>query len=81
MRPTLHTLSEDLIHRVLDEAKKILGEIGMEIRGPQLRQRLLDHGLKTNASGDRILFPPDEVDNAVSILDAVRAEISATSRE
>jgi hypothetical protein len=46
-----------------------------------LRQRVLDHGLKTDASGDRILFPPDELDNAVSILDAVRAEISATSRE
>ncbi len=66
MRPTLHTLSQDLIHRVLDEVKKIMGEIGMEIRGPRLRQRLLDHGLKTDASGDRILFPPDEVDKAIA---------------
>ena len=65
MRPTLHTLGDDLVHRVLGESKKIMGEIGMEIRGPQMRQRLLDHGLRTDASGDRILFPPDEVDKAI----------------
>jgi len=66
MRPTLNTLSEDLINRVLDEAKRIMGETGMEIRGPAMRQRLLDHGLKTDESGARILFPPDEVDKAVA---------------
>jgi trimethylamine--corrinoid protein Co-methyltransferase len=66
MRPTLNTLSEDLVQRVLDEAKRIMGEIGMEIRGPVLRQRLLDYGLKTDGSGERILFPPDEVDKAVA---------------
>jgi len=66
MRPTLNSLSEDLTQRVLDEAKRIMGEIGMEIRGPALRQRLLDHGLRTDASGVRILFPPDEVDKAIA---------------
>ncbi len=66
MRPTLHTLGEDLVHRVLDEAKQIMGEIGMEIRGPRLRQRLLDHGLKADPSSGRILFPPDEVDKAIA---------------
>jgi len=66
MRPTLNVLSEDLIVRILDEAKRIMAETGMEIRGPELRQRLLDHGLKTDASGARILFPPDVVDKAVA---------------
>jgi trimethylamine--corrinoid protein Co-methyltransferase len=66
MRPTLNTLSEDLVQRVLDEAKRILSEIGMEIRGATLRQRLLDHGLKADAGGQRILFPPDEVDKAIA---------------
>ena len=65
MRPKLQTLDEDLIRRVLDETKKIMGELGMEIRGPKLRQRLLDHGLKADPSTDRILFPPDEVDKAI----------------
>jgi trimethylamine--corrinoid protein Co-methyltransferase len=66
MRPTLNTLSDDLLHRVLDEAKQILGEIGMEIRGAGMRERLLDHGLKTDASGERILFSPDVVEQAIA---------------
>jgi len=66
MRPTLQTLDLDLVDQVLDESKKIMAEIGMEIRGPGLRQRLLDHGLKTDASGKRILFPADVVDKAIA---------------
>ncbi|MBW2578362.1 MAG: trimethylamine methyltransferase family protein [Deltaproteobacteria bacterium] len=66
MRPTLQTLDLDLVDQVLDESKKIMAEIGMEIRGPELRQRLLDHGLKTDAKGDRILFPADVVDKAIA---------------
>jgi len=66
MRPTLQTLDLDLVDQVLDESKKIMAEIGMEIRGPGLRQRLLDHGLKTDASGERILFPADVVDKAIA---------------
>ena len=46
MRPTLNILSDDLIANILDEAKRIMAETGMEIRGENLRQRLLDHGLK-----------------------------------
>jgi len=57
MRPTLNILSDDLIARILDEAKRILAETGMEIRGPAMRQRLLDHGLPLDASGQRVLFP------------------------
>jgi trimethylamine--corrinoid protein Co-methyltransferase len=42
-----------------------MAETGMEIRGPRMRQRLLDHGLKTTPDGVRILFPPDVVDRAL----------------
>jgi trimethylamine--corrinoid protein Co-methyltransferase len=66
MRPSLRVLSDELITRILAEAKRILSEIGMEVRGPQLRQRLLDHGLKLDPAGERILFPPDVVDRAVA---------------
>ena len=66
MRPTLNVISDDLIQRILDEARRILAEIGIEVRGRQLRQRLLDHGLKTDARGERILFPPDVVDQAIA---------------
>jgi len=66
MRPQLTVLSDDLIVRILDEAKRIMSETGMEIRGEKMRQRLLDHGLKTDATGKRILFTPDDVDTAIA---------------
>jgi len=66
MRPTLNILSDEMIERVLVEAKRIMAEVGMEIRGPGMKQRLLDSGLRTDASGIRVLFPADVVDRAIA---------------
>ena len=66
MRPTLNVLSDELISQVLDEAKRIMAETGMEIRGESMRQRMLDHGLKTDDSGKRIFFPAEVVDAAIA---------------
>jgi trimethylamine---corrinoid protein Co-methyltransferase len=65
VRPRLTVLSDDLIDRVLDEALRILGELGMEVRGAEMRRRLLEAGLPSNAAGDRILFPRDVVERAI----------------
>ena len=59
-------LSDDLIARIVDEAKRVLAETGMEIRGPEMRRRLLEAGLPTNAVGDRVLFPRDVVERAIA---------------
>jgi len=66
MRPTLNVISDELIGNVLDEAKRIMAETGMEIRGEAMRRRMLDHGLKTDGSGKRVLFPADVVDAAIA---------------
>jgi trimethylamine---corrinoid protein Co-methyltransferase len=66
MRPTLNVLTDELIKKILDEAKRIMSETGMEIRGEKLRQRLFDHGLKTDQTGKRILFPADVVESAIA---------------
>ena len=66
MRPTLNALSPEMIARVLDEAKRIMAEVGMEIRGAGMKRRLLEAGLKTDASGTRILFPPEVVERAIA---------------
>lgn len=66
MRPTLQSIDESLIVRILDEAKTVLAEIGIEVRGSQLKERLLAHGLSTDETGQRILFPPDVVDAALA---------------
>ena len=66
MRPSISVADDKLIGKILDEAKRILSEIGVEVRGPQLRRRLLDHGLTMDRESDRILFPPDVVDQAIA---------------
>jgi len=66
MRPTLTVLSDEQIKNILNEAKRLMAEVGIEIRGPVLKERLRDHGLKTDESGKRILFPADVVEKAIS---------------
>ena len=44
MRPTLRVLEPELIGRILDEAKRVLATSGMEIRGAEMRRRLLELG-------------------------------------
>ena len=65
MRPRLTVLSDGLIDDILVEAKRILAEVGMEIRGKEMRRRLIEAGLPTNASGERVLFPRDVVERAI----------------
>jgi len=65
MRPTLNVLSDELKREIVEEAKRILADYGMEIRGAGLRQRLIDHGLQLDASGKRLLFPADVVERAI----------------
>jgi trimethylamine--corrinoid protein Co-methyltransferase len=68
MKPQLRVVPDHLINPILDEAKKILAEIGIEVRGAPLRERLLAHGLKMARTADdaeRVLFPPEVVDRAI----------------
>lgn len=65
MRPLLRVLDDELIARIVDEAKRILAETGVEVRGPRMRERLLDAGFPVAPDGERMLFPPDAVDRAL----------------
>jgi trimethylamine--corrinoid protein Co-methyltransferase len=64
MRPTLRVLEPPLISSIVDEAKRILAEVGIEVRGKELRARLLEHGLPQTPEG-RVLFPADIVERAI----------------
>jgi len=66
LRPTLRVLEPELVGRILDEAKRVLATSGMEIRGAEMRRRLLDQGLPMDAAGERVLFPRDVVERAIS---------------
>lgn len=68
MRPQLRVVPDHLIGPILDEARRILAEIGVEVRGTRLRERLLDQGLKLARTADdaeRVLFPPEVVTRAI----------------
>ncbi|HEX5590739.1 MAG TPA: trimethylamine methyltransferase family protein [Candidatus Limnocylindrales bacterium] len=66
MRPTLRVLEPELIDRILDEALRVLATSGMEVRGAELRRRLLAAGLPLDAAGERVLFPRDVVEAAIA---------------
>lgn len=66
MKPSLSVVGDDLIEKILVEAKRILAEVGIEVMGAALRERLLDCGFRQNPATGRVLFPPDEVDRAVA---------------
>jgi trimethylamine--corrinoid protein Co-methyltransferase len=66
MRPRIQVLDPELISSIVDEAKRVLAEVGIEVRGKELRRRLLDHGLPTDATGTRVLFPADVVERAIA---------------
>jgi trimethylamine---corrinoid protein Co-methyltransferase len=68
MRPALRVVPADLVAPILTEAKRILAEIGIEVRGARLRERLLDHGLRLARTADdaeRVLFPATVVERAI----------------
>jgi trimethylamine--corrinoid protein Co-methyltransferase len=66
MRPRLTVLADELQREIVAEAKRILAEVGMEIRGAALRARVLDAGLRLDAAGRRVLFPPEAVERALA---------------
>src|SRR6186997_3388363 len=45
---------------------RILAETGMEVRGPEMRRRLLEAGLPSDQTGHRVRFPRDVVERAVA---------------
>ena len=66
MRPQLTVLTDEQIIKILKEAKRLLAEVGIEVRGENLRERLLASGLKQNKKNKRILFPEEIVEKAIN---------------
>ncbi|MBL8045474.1 MAG: trimethylamine methyltransferase family protein [Anaerolineales bacterium] len=69
MRPSLQVVPPELIIQIISEAKRILAEIGIEVRGTKMRDLLLAHGLQmrdTAGDGPRMLFPPEVVERAIA---------------
>ena len=57
MRPTLRLLDDDLVDRIVAEARDVLCSLGVEIHNPAVLDLLGDHGAEVDAAGERGLTP------------------------
>lgn len=65
MRPTLRFLDDELITRILDEARNLLKTLGVTIHNPELLSVLGDHGGEVDLSADHVKLTDDMIDQAL----------------
>lgn len=65
MRPKLSFLSDDLIARIVSEARDVLGRVGVAVHNEEAFGLLGDHGAKADSATKRVLFPADVLDRAL----------------
>jgi trimethylamine--corrinoid protein Co-methyltransferase len=62
-RPTVRFLSDELLERIVAEAREVLGQLGVEIHNPDVMSMLADHG--GSVQGHRVRLGGDLVDTAL----------------
>jgi trimethylamine--corrinoid protein Co-methyltransferase len=65
VRPGVKLLGEELVRRIVAEARTILGELGVEIHNPGILSLLVDHGARVDASANRAFLTDDILDRAL----------------
>lgn len=81
MRPTLRFLEDALIDRILDEARSLLAELGVEVHNPGLLALLGDHGARIDASSQRAHLPGPLIDRALASAPGAFALFDVTGRQ
>jgi trimethylamine--corrinoid protein Co-methyltransferase len=66
MRPRVRFLDDALVARILDEARSLLAELGVEIHNPAVIALLGDHGAQVDRAACRARIPGTLVDRAVA---------------
>ena len=65
MRPTIRFLDEQLITRILDEARELLRTLGMTILNQEVLSLLGDHGAEVDLSAEHVRFNDEIIDKAL----------------
>jgi len=65
MRPTLRLLNDDLISRIVDEARGLLCDLGVEIHNPEVLALLGDHGATIDAGRQHATLTQEILDRAL----------------
>ena len=66
MRPTLRLLDDELIRRIVTEARDIVGTLGVEIHNPGVLDMLDAHGARVDRSAARAFLNDAIVDRAIA---------------
>ncbi len=66
MRPTLRLLDDDLITRIIAEARDLLCRLGVEIHNPSILSLLADHGARVEGSTSTACFTTDLIEKALA---------------
>jgi trimethylamine--corrinoid protein Co-methyltransferase len=65
MRPTLRFLDDQLITRIVDEARGLLKTLGVTIHNPELLSVFGDHGAEVDSSAEHVKLTDDMIDQAL----------------
>ena len=65
MRPVVKFLGDELVERIIAEARSILGELGLEIHNDGIISMLSDHGAGVDAEKKRVFLTGDIIDKAL----------------
>jgi trimethylamine--corrinoid protein Co-methyltransferase len=66
MRPTLRLLSDDLLSRIVAEARDLLAKLGVEIHNPEVLEMLAGHGAKVDPAASRAWLTDTILDRALA---------------
>ncbi|MEW6411724.1 MAG: trimethylamine methyltransferase family protein [Candidatus Zixiibacteriota bacterium] len=65
MRPKVRFLTDELIEKIIDEARSLLENLGVEIHNPAILNMLADHGAKIDVAGRHVWIPGKLIDQAL----------------
>jgi trimethylamine--corrinoid protein Co-methyltransferase len=70
MRPTVRFLSDDLLEKIVSEAKTLLCELGVEIHNDGILSMLSDHGADVDIESQRVRLTADILETSLSTVPA-----------
>jgi trimethylamine--corrinoid protein Co-methyltransferase len=66
MRPVVRFLSDELIERIIGEAREVLEQLGVEINNGNIVSMLSDHGAAVGRGERRVRIPAELIDKALA---------------
>jgi trimethylamine--corrinoid protein Co-methyltransferase len=66
MRPTVRFLSDELIEKIVAEARELICELGVEIHNKEVLSMLADSGATVDRSNQRAYFTQDIIDKSIA---------------